>query len=54
VELIWEWLEHHGFGSYIKEVTAVKPRAVCYIDDRAIRFTNWEETCKILDNYTVV
>ena len=40
-ELIWEWLENHGMSHLVAEVTAEKPRAVCYIDDKAIRFTDW-------------
>ena len=42
VELIWEWLEGHNMSQYISEVTAEKPRAVCYIDDKAIQFLDWE------------
>ena len=42
--LIWEWLEKHQMSSYIKQVTSEKPRAIAYIDDRGIRFTNWEDT----------
>jgi hypothetical protein len=30
------------------EITNVKPQADLYIDDKAIRFTNWEE---VLQNY---
>tara|TARA_R110002096_G_scaffold62532_1_gene154494 strand:- start:27 stop:425 length:399 start_codon:yes stop_codon:yes gene_type:complete len=54
IELIWEWLEKHGFKEYVKEVTAEKPRAFCYIDDRAIRFTDWQQTREILKNYLVL
>lgn len=43
-ELIWEWLGKYNLIPYIKEVTAEKPRAVAYIDDKAIHFTNWENT----------
>lgn len=49
VELVKEWLDKHGLLSYIKDVTAEKPRALVYIDDKAIRFTNWKET---LDQFT--
>ena len=41
VELIWEWLRDHDMAHLVSEVTAEKPRAVCYIDDKAIRFTDW-------------
>ena len=44
--LIWEWLEAHSLSSYIKQVTSEKPRAKYYIDDKAIRFTDWDATLK--------
>ena len=44
VELIWEWLKKHNLDEFVKEVTAEKPRAVCYIDDKAIRFLDWEKS----------
>ena len=44
VELVEEWLEKHGVLQYVEEVTAVKPRAVCYVDDRAIEFVDWKKT----------
>ena len=34
-ELIWEWLARHEISSFISEVTAEKPRAFAYIDDKA-------------------
>ena len=43
-ELIWEWLVKYNINSYIKEITCEKPRAICYIDDRGIRFDSWEDT----------
>ena len=49
VELVWEWLNLHGFAKYIKEVTSEKPRAVAYIDDKAIKFINWDTTIKELN-----
>jgi hypothetical protein len=54
IELIWEWLGKYGFKEYIQDVTAEKPRAFCYIDDRAIRFIDWGTTCQILDDYSIV
>ena len=35
------WLEKHGLKDI--KVTFKKPRAIAYIDDRAIRFTNWRD-----------
>ena len=44
IELIWEWLEKHNMSQFVKEVTSDKPRAVAYIDDKAIKFLDWEQT----------
>jgi hypothetical protein len=44
IQLIWEWLEKHDMAKYVSDVTAEKPRAVFYIDDKALRFHNWSET----------
>lgn len=35
------WLEKHGIP--VDEVVGHKPDAIAYIDDRAIRFTNWQD-----------
>ena len=43
-ELIWEWLDKHNIKKYIKEITCEKPRAICYIDDKGVRFKSWEQT----------
>lgn len=43
VQLIWEWLREKGLAEHISEVTAEKPRGIVYIDDKAIRFTNWND-----------
>lgn len=52
VELIWEWLEKHDMKQFVKEVTAEKPRAVFYIDDKAVRFEgNWNDTFSDLKRY---
>jgi len=45
-ELVWEWLEKHNMSQFVSKVTSEKPRAVAYIDDKAIRFTNWEDCLK--------
>lgn len=46
VELIWEWLKKHDMDQYVEDVTAEKPRAVYYIDDKAIRFIDWNSALK--------
>lgn len=48
-ELVWEWLVKYKIDSYIKEVTSEKPRAICYIDDKGVRFESWEQTLNFLD-----
>ncbi len=56
-ELIWEWLGKYNLNSYIKEITCEKPRAICYIDDRGIRFDSWgnviDKFKKIVNNESI-
>lgn len=51
-ELIWEWLAKYQISSYIKEITCEKPRAICYIDDKGIRFESWKQTLKQFNEIT--
>lgn len=40
-----KWLKIYGFPKI--KVTNIKPDGVCaFIDDRAVRFTNWEDIAK--------
>jgi hypothetical protein len=48
IELIWEWLDKYEASQYVKDITFNKPNAVAYIDDKAIRFENWEQIHKEL------
>jgi len=45
---ISKWLSANGFqrGVHYHDITAVKPIAGIYIDDRALRFTNWKDISK--------
>ena len=43
-EDITNWLVKHEI--YHDELTNNKPPAIAYIDDRGIRFTNWEDILK--------
>ncbi len=43
VEMMWEWLEKHDMAQYISEITNKKPRALFYIDDKVIRFSDWKQ-----------
>ena len=49
-ELVWEWLKQYDVAQYVKEVTAEKPRAFVYIDDRGYRFENWKDTLLFMQN----
>lgn len=46
VELIWKWLDDHNMSQFISKVTSEKPRAVAYIDDKAVRFDSWKNVIK--------
>lgn len=37
-----DWLLYYGIP--FDDITAVKPSADLYIDDKAVRFTNWPDT----------
>ena len=44
IQLVWEYLEKHGLDKYISKVTAEKPRAVAYIDDKAFTWGSLDGT----------
>ena len=46
MDAVLGWLDKQGFrvGEHFDEVTHVKPPALAYVDDRAIRFTDWDST----------
>tara|TARA_R110002074_G_scaffold387005_2_gene568930 strand:- start:181 stop:1155 length:975 start_codon:yes stop_codon:yes gene_type:complete len=48
-QLVWEWLEKYGASEYVTKVTAEKPRARAYIDDKAIKFVNWEQALAAIE-----
>ena len=41
-QLVWEWLKEYKMDKFVTKVTAEKPRAVAYIDDKGITFDNWD------------
>jgi hypothetical protein len=49
VQLIWDWLKEHDLNQYVSKVTAEKPRAVAYIDDKGIKFDNWDSVLSQID-----
>lgn len=42
-----DWLNNYDLPFH--DVTAVKPPALAFIDDRAIHFTNWTEVLKLVE-----
>ena len=52
--VVWEWLVKYGFDKYIKTITAEKPRAVAYIDDKAIRFNDWDSCLNELKDNNIL
>jgi len=52
-ELVRDWLEEHNVLKYVSEITAEKPRAFLYIDDKGYRFDNWSDTMKFLEDFYV-
>lgn len=53
-ELVWDWLKKYNMDKYVSKVTSEKPRAVAYIDDKAISFSNWESCFEILKNKKII
>ena len=53
-QLVWEWLELHGMSKFVSKVTSEKPRAKVYIDDKGIRFNNWQETMATLKEKNII
>jgi|TARA_Y100000389_G_C17428804_1_gene501257 hypothetical protein len=43
IELIWDWLEKYNIKDNVKDVTYIKPNALVYIDDKGMKFNNWDE-----------
>tara|TARA_A100001201_G_scaffold59174_2_gene56669 strand:- start:7383 stop:8345 length:963 start_codon:yes stop_codon:yes gene_type:complete len=48
-QLVWEWLKKYDMDKFVTKVTAEKPRAVAYIDDKGITFRDWKQTLKELN-----
>ena len=47
-ELVGEWLLKHDILKYVSDITAEKPRAFLYVDDKGFRFENWQDTMKFI------
>lgn len=53
-QLVWEWLKKHNLNQYITDITAEKPRAVAYIDDKGFRFFDWDSCLDELKNNNII
>ena len=42
------WLEKYDLAKYFVEITAYKPRVTYYIDDKAVRHTDWDVTLSVM------
>jgi hypothetical protein len=48
-ELVEDWLKKNDLMQYVSEITAVKPPALYYIDDKGITYQNdWSEIVQII------
>jgi len=54
IELIWDWLKKHDMAKFVSKVTAEKPRAICYIDDKAVSFVDWQSCLSELENKDIL
>ena len=48
-KLIYDWLVKYELDSYIYNIVYEKPNAKYYIDDKAVRFINWDIVMGIID-----
>jgi hypothetical protein len=52
--LVLEWLQKYKLDQYVAAITAEKPRAVAYIDDKGIRFNNWQDCLAELNTLSIL
>lgn len=50
-ELVYEWLEKYKINHLFKEITSEKPRCLFYVDDKAIRFMDWNKALLDIENF---
>ena len=48
-KLIYDWLVKYELDSYIYNIVYEKPNAKYYIDDKAVRFINWDIIMGVID-----
>lgn len=50
---VWDWLRQYGLEDLIADITQVKPKAVAYVDDRAVRFNgDYDEVLAVIEQPT--
>ena len=49
-KLIYDWLVKYELDSYIYNIVYEKPNAKYYIDDKAVRFINWDIIMGVIKN----
>ena len=49
IQLVWGWLEKYDMAKFVSKVTSEKPRARVYIDDKGLRFTDWDSALKSME-----
>ncbi len=53
-EMIWDWLEKYNVKQYVTDVVSEKPRAICFIDDKGVRFVNWKDAFSQLESIGIL
>lgn len=48
-EIVWDWLARYEMADSVVDVTAEKPRAYMYIDNRGYRFESWVKTLGFME-----
>ena len=52
IRKVYTWLEKYDLRKYVKVVTETKPKAMIYIDDRALKFEgNYIETLNKINKF---
>ena len=53
-EMVWDWLKKHNMEKYISDVVAEKPRALIFIDDKGLRFSDWDQCLSNLKSLKII
>jgi len=53
-QMVWEWLEKYEMAKFVSKVTAEKPRACVYIDDKSVKFNSWNNCLEELNEMEIL